>query len=84
MTQYLCLVLIGNHDVVGNIVSSAERAPRCLTEGLEELSDEEKQIRLNMLIVLSLCDLRGTKNGEFVNDDNATARFGAVDIDWLN
>ena len=75
--------LIGNHDVVGNIVSSAERAPRCLTEGLEELSDKEKQTRLNMLIVLSLCDLRGTKNGEFVIDDNATARFWAADLDWL-
>jgi hypothetical protein len=75
--------VIGNHDVVGNIVSSAERAPRCLTEGLEGLSDEEMQVRLKMLIVLSLCDLRGTRNGKFVNDDNAKSRFLAAELGWL-
>lgn len=75
--------VIGNHDAVGNIVSTAERAPRYLTEGLEELSDEEKQIRLKMLIVLSLCDLRGTLNGKFVNDYNTESRFRAADFSWL-
>jgi len=75
--------VIGNHDVVGNIVSSAERAPRCLTEGLEKLSDKEMQIRLKMLIVLSFCDLRGTLNGKFVNDDNTESRFRAADFSWL-
>lgn len=75
--------VIGNHDAVGNIVSSAERAPRYLTEGLEELSGEEKQIRLKMLIVLSLCDLRGTLNGKFVNDYNTESRFRAADLSWL-
>jgi hypothetical protein len=75
--------VIGSHDVVGNIVSSAERAPRCLTERLEKLSDKEKQIRLKMLILLSFCDLRGTLNGKFVNDENAKSRFWAADISWL-
>ncbi len=70
--------VIGSHDVVGNIVSSAERAPRCLTERLEKLSDKEKQIRLNMLILLSFCDLRGTLNGKFVNDYNAMSRFWQI------
>jgi hypothetical protein len=75
--------VIGNHDVVGNIVSTAERAPRYLTERLEKLSIEEKQIRLNMLILLSLCDLRGTLNGKFVNNYNAKSRFWAADLSRL-
>jgi len=75
--------VIGNHDVVGNIVSSAERAPWFLTERLEKLSYEEKQTRLNMLILLSLCDLRGTSNGSFVNNYQAESRFWAADLYWL-
>ncbi len=75
--------VIENHDVVGNIVSSAERAPRCLTERLVKLSDKEKKIRLNMLILVSFCDLRGTLNGRFVNDYNAKSRFLAADFCWL-
>ncbi|MBA7712073.1 hypothetical protein ES703_121042 [subsurface metagenome] len=75
--------VIGNHDVVGNIVSSAERAPRCLIERLTNLSNKEKQTRLNMLILLSFCDLRGTSNGKFVNDYNAKSRFRAADFSWL-
>ncbi len=75
--------VIRNHDVVGNIVSSAERAPRCLTESLEKLSDGEKQLRLDMLILLSFCDLRGTLNGRFVNNYNAGSRFLANDVGWL-
>ena len=74
---------IRNHDVVGNIVSSAERAPRCLTEALEKLSDREKQLRLDMLILVSFCDLRGTRNGAFANDYNAESRFSAGDFSWL-
>ncbi len=75
--------VVGNHDAVGNIVSSAERAPRCLTERLVGLPLKEKQARLRMLILLSLCDLRGTENGRYVNDDNAELRFRAADPAWL-
>jgi hypothetical protein len=75
--------VIENHDVVGNIVSTAERAPRCLTGPLAKLRPAERSARLNMLILLSFCDLRGTLNGRFVNNDNARSRFLAADIDWL-
>ncbi len=40
-------------------------------------------VRLNMLIILSFCDLRGTLNGRFVNDYNAESRFLATDFAWL-
>ncbi len=67
-TQNTILWLIKNHDMLGNMFTG-ERAPNALKESLDKIHDEaEKEHRLNMLQVVTLCDLWGTADGRYLTE----------------
>jgi hypothetical protein len=64
------LWLVAYHDVLGNIYTG-ERAPNFLADIVQEMPSSEIERHLGLLQIVTLCDLRGRWNGQYLTDMKA-------------
>jgi hypothetical protein len=62
--------LVRYHDVLGNI-HSGERSPSFLLDITRDCTPAERQRRLRLLQLVTLCDVRGTEDGAYLTEQRA-------------
>jgi hypothetical protein len=62
--------LVRYHDVLGNI-HSGERSPSFLLDITRDCTPAERQRRLRLLQLVTLCDVRGTEEGAYLTEQRA-------------
>ncbi len=67
--------LVQFHDVLGNI-NTGERFPYYLDTITDSLQKKQKELCLNLLQVITLCDVMGTSEGNYLTDEKA--------LFWMN
>lgn len=75
--------LIRYHDVLGNI-NTGERHPQHLSKILSMLPTEIQSRSLQLLALITLCDVQGTNKGMYLTDEKARFWLQLSDVKFRN